>query len=152
VTRRLDASPILVRALFHLRHARRRPGEDELEVVERWIAKSEPGRRLVGYLTDEAGLLAMAAGRDHCPEQRRRRTGCAHEPAQPDRGGPARACRQRRTDSKRGKPTKRKPRHRLSDTGAIIYRDGPGQSRTTALTLIRAEPKSISLHHLQEPI
>jgi hypothetical protein len=61
--RSADESPILARLLVHLRHFDRRPGEDERAAVHRWLGQSEPGRRLVAYLADEAGLLAMAANR-----------------------------------------------------------------------------------------
>lgn len=55
--------PLIVRLLVHLLSFRRRLGEDDVALVERWLDRSEPGRGFAQYLADEAELLAMAANR-----------------------------------------------------------------------------------------
>lgn len=59
----LQEIPLLDRILFSLLHLRRRRGEDEWQRIRRWLEETDLGRRFHGYLSDEAGLLALAAQR-----------------------------------------------------------------------------------------
>jgi hypothetical protein len=63
VADRAALAPILDRLLVHAVSFPARRGEDDCDRVRRWLAATGPGSELVRYLSDEAGLLAMAASR-----------------------------------------------------------------------------------------
>jgi hypothetical protein len=54
---------VLAELLAVLRAAPGVPGEDEIATATRLLEKTTEGRGLVGYLSEEAGLLALAAHR-----------------------------------------------------------------------------------------
>jgi hypothetical protein len=58
-----ESAPMIDRLLVSLLQTSRRWGEDDLARIRRWFTMSEPGQQLTRYLSDEAGLLAMAANR-----------------------------------------------------------------------------------------
>lgn len=57
------ANSLLVRMLGDLLCEAPRRGEAPRDTAARWLRDSELGRRFTTYLSDEAGLLAMAANR-----------------------------------------------------------------------------------------